>query len=295
MLDQAIVFVTHRQSERIVRHFERLCAETHGLLASFLCVHETSPAERRVISGENGRKASLAPDFHIGAERGQRILPQRFAQMRRSHRFYNSGFTDLTYMPALSSSDLNAYDYVWVVEYDVDFAGNWRNFFGSFMGSRADFLGANLYPRRIEDDWVQWSWFRTPAEVPYQQHVRSFIPIIRLSRRMISLYIEVMQSDLWQGHTEALYPTIALHYGLTISDLGGEGPFCPEQWRGKNYHYNKAYRLGTFIHAPPVQFCYFHENPDGFLERNSLYHPVKVDMSLRARAKLFLRSLLRDF
>jgi hypothetical protein len=38
MLDQAIVFVTHSQSEHVLGHFGRLHAETHGLLATFLCV-----------------------------------------------------------------------------------------------------------------------------------------------------------------------------------------------------------------------------------------------------------------
>jgi hypothetical protein len=298
MLDQAIVFVTHSQSERVLRHFGRLRAETRGLLATFLCVHDPSQLEhdRRIRPGgksETG-KDMLATEFRVDETNDESLLPRRYAQMRRAKRSYNTGFTDLTYMPALSSRYLSSYDYVWVVEYDVDFAGNWREFFLVVMRSQADFLGANLYPRQAQDNWVQWSWFSTPPGVPHHQHVRSFNPISRFSRRMISLYLQAMQSDLWQGHTEALLPTIALEYGLSISDLGGRGPFCPEQWRGKNYHYDEGYRSGTFVHAPPVQFAYFHEKPGRFIARNVLYHPVKVDMSLGARAKLILHRLARS-
>ena len=44
---QALVFVTHIESEPVRKHFLRLKVETQGLLDVFLCVHE--PAQR---SGE---------------------------------------------------------------------------------------------------------------------------------------------------------------------------------------------------------------------------------------------------
>lgn len=102
---------------------------------------------------------------------------------------------------------------------------------------------------------------------------------------MIAVYVQAMQSDAWFGHTEALYPTIAWSNRLTISDLGGRGPYCPDELHGKNYHYDDGYPSGTFIHAPAVRNVYFHEEPEQFIQRNLLYHPVKVNARLRARLK----------
>jgi hypothetical protein len=245
MSDQAIVFLSHNCSRRVLRHFRRLGAETQGLLSTFLCVHD--PRQ---------------PD-----SRARRLLAFRDAELRR-------------------------YDFVWLIEYDVDFAGNWRDFFLGTMGSKADFIGANIQPRHPEDDWPHWSWFRSPAEIPDDKHLRSFNPICRFSRRMIAVYVQAVQNDVWFGHTEALYPTIAWSHRLTISDLGGRGPFCPKELHGKNYHYDDGYRSGTFIHAPPVRNVYFHEKPHQFIRRNLLFHPVKVHAPLRARLKRYCERAL---
>jgi hypothetical protein len=57
------------------------------------------------------------------------------------------------------------------------------------------------------------------------------------------------------GHTAALYPAIAWSYRLTISDLGGRGPFCPEELQGKNYHYDGySTARNVYFHGRPEQF-----------------------------------------
>jgi hypothetical protein len=210
---------------------------------------------------------------------------------------------------------MRGYEYIWLIENDVDYAGNWRDFFGSTMQNQADFLSTYIYPRDQNVKWEHWSWFTTPPEVPFYQHTSSFNSIVRFSRRMLSIYVKSVRNNLWQGHTEALWPTIARHSGLTICDLGGIGPFCPESWLDKHYHNpsvhgwnnlepgrgdlpylpvppfwlsngskgqptagtSNAVDKVTFICGPPnVQSAYFHEAPARFMERDVLYHPVKA-------------------
>ena len=180
-------------------------------------------------------------------------------------------------MPALLDKELACYEYIWIMENDVDYAGNWGDFFRGKMESRADLIGTWICARWPEDDWHHWSWFHTPPEVSFAHHTRSMLCIARFSRRLLLLYMDAVWNELWQGHPEALFPTIARHNGLTVSDLGA-GEFCPEQWRGKSYHYPwvEGWAKATFLHAPTVQSVYFHEEPTRFREPNLLYHPVKA-------------------
>lgn len=231
---QAIVFLTHVESERIFRHFVRLREETKGLLSPILCIHDpVRSAAKRVLARIRGNIPT--PHIRVDAKIGARLLPNRYAQMQRLGRWYNTGFTDLAYVPALLSGRLREYDFVWCMENDVDYAGSWRDFFGSAMEKQADLLSTYIYPRNQNINWQHWSWFKTPPEVPFYQHTSSFNSIVRFSRRMLSTYVKSVQNDLWQGHTEALWPTIAQHNGLTICDMGGMGPFCPESWLDKHY------------------------------------------------------------
>jgi hypothetical protein len=241
MSDQAIVFLTHFKSKRVFRHFQRLQDETRGLLETLLCIHnpvrQRHKSQRILAALPPLAKASLpAPDFEIDLESGRSLLPNRFVQMRERNAWYNLGFTDLAYMPALLSKRLSRYEYIWVLENDVDYAGNWRDFFNNTMGSRADLLSSYIYTRNQNSDWEHWTWFNAPAEVSFDHHTSSFNPVVRFSRRMLTTYVKSVRNDLWRGHHEALYPTIARHNGLKICDLGGAGAFCPKQWRDKHYH-----------------------------------------------------------
>jgi hypothetical protein len=294
MSNQALVFLTHIKSERIFRHFERLREETKGLLSPLLCIHDpiqVPPIAKlaRAIIQLPGKIRIPTPHLTIDVASGARLLPKRFAQMQRRGGWFNNGFSDLASMPAMLSEPLREYEYVWLLENDVDYAGNWRDFFLRTMGSSADLLSTLIDTRSQDPDWEHWSWFRTPPEVSYDHHISSLHSISRFSRRMLSLYVNSVQSDLWQGHTEALYSTIARHHGLMISDLGGTGVFCPEQWRGKNFYnpFVEGWNADkvTLTHGPNALSAYFHEEPTRFLQRDVLYHPVKAGWTRTPQAR----------
>lgn len=270
---QAVVFLTHRQDDTVLRHFVRLRAETKGVLATFLCVHDLS---------DTTRLANLPADFRVDMEEAARVLPARYEAFRSGPNRLNLGFPDLLYMPVLLRSELTGYDFVWLLEYDVDYVGNWEDFFSRTMESSADLLGTTIFSREQSARWLHWLWFRAPPEAPVDVHLRSFMPIVRFSRRMLDLYVDTVRDARWQGHTEALYPTIARHSGLLIHDLGGTGPYCPPAWLAKNYS-NNPQRInltpGTFVFRPARSDKYYHEAPERFAERDFLYHPIKPTMA----------------
>jgi hypothetical protein len=255
---QALVFLTHIESIRILGHYERLKRETRGLLDTFLCVHETAP---------RGAVLRIMPaDIRISEPVGAQYSPIRFAQMLRWGSAYT--FIDLVFMPVLSSERLQDYSHVWIIEYDVDYAGDWSHFFADAVRSRADFLATTIFARSDSEGWRWWRDFRAPKEVALANHARCFAPIARFSRRMLARYHACVADGAWAGHYEALFPTIALHAGFAVEDLGRGTHYTntPDDW---------TLSPGTFIFRPAVAAQYFHENPVSFATPNLLYHPVK--------------------
>jgi hypothetical protein len=263
--------LTHIAAPRIVRHFERLKSETAGVLDAFLCIDD-----RDARSGVN----VAAADFFVREEHARALLPGRFEQYLARGGVLVPGFVDLAFVSTVLTSRLAQYRHVWLVEYDVDFAGDWSAFFRQFTGNTSDLLGTALFPRSQSAKWLHWSWFKAP--VPEHQHYRSFLPIVRFSQRMIGCHREAIESGSWEGHSEAIWPTIANAYGLKMQDIGGLGPHTPVDLHGRNYsHYHNVedgdLSKGTFVCRPVSRLTYFHETPEQFLDTGYLHHPVKAD------------------
>lgn len=271
-IDQAIVFISHLESPEIFSHFRRLKDESKFLLDSYFCLHRPS--------GHQHLKDSNA-DFQVSALDEERCLPRRYADKIRNGGATIPGFTDLTYMPILLGEKLQKYSFIWVMEYDVDFAGSWHLLFSQLSDSRADLMGTSFYPRADCLDWVWWKSLKTPSSVLATDFFRSFLPIARFSRNMIYNFAEAVEGEQWSGHTEALYPTIAKHNNLSIEDLGGTGPFTPTLLRGKNYFNTSSQdghlKPGSFAPSPGTHSFYFQQSPKEFSMLGYLYHPVKVE------------------
>jgi hypothetical protein len=190
---------------------------------------------------------------------------------------------DTVIMPRVLAA---AHEFVWAVEFDVDYSGRWSDMFRRFAANRADVLTTTLVARARCPDWHHWGVSRAPAGVPQAGWLRSFNPIMRLSRRFARGYVAAVESGAWGGHYEFTIPSIARHLGFRIEDLARARPglggamlsrSLPKRGRPPLYE-NTPEDLclgpGTFIFRP-ARPAYFHERPDGFAEADRLYHPVK--------------------
>jgi len=256
------LFLSHIKSPRIRRHFDRLVEETRGLLTWrwLYCP----------------KRSALSP-FRLGPNAIGRGMEPRATQMRKNGTL-NGGFADVAFIPralALGS------EFVWVMEYDVDFSGRWDDFFRQFGDNRADLLTTSLAPRAECPDWYYWPSARAPDGVSEERMYRSFNPILRISRRFARHYSRAFANADWRGHNEFTLPTIALVDDFRVEDIGGRGSLCPDPRKGRNYFNNPENHLdlgpGTFLWRPSLK-GYFHEAPDQFASRDMLYHPVKADV-----------------
>jgi len=241
------LFLASSLDRRVKGHFERLRSEARACLDVYLAVN---PASLPAIPG-------------LGAEE---LMPRRWAAMQ-ARGLMVPGYVDTLWMPLGLTAP---YPYVWMIEYDVDYAGDWGDFFAQFRRNRADLLTTSL--TRLSDDpaWDYWPDLRAPAAVAPADWRRDFHPIMRLSQRFIRAYVRETLSPDWAGHHEFIIPTLAAHLGMKVEDIGAGG------LNYTNTPLDPDLGPGSFIYRP-ARTAYFHERPDTFDKPSMLYHPVKPD------------------
>lgn len=229
-----------------------------------------------VVNEGEARRAGSSPDFiKVTHDDLRRAMPARADGILTSGSL-DAGCADALHMAAIAC--LPGYEHYWFIEYDVDFSANWRGFFREFDGCEADLLGTTIYPRSMTQDWFHWRSFVAPEGVETSAHTRSFLPVFRISRRFADFY-ESETGRGWQGHFEALYPTIALANHFRIEDVGGTGPFVGKERQGRFYtndFLSADLSPGTFRFLPPVSSRYFSISNLQLRPRAMLWHPIKT-------------------
>lgn len=153
------------------------------------------------------------------------------------------------------------YDYYWLVEDDVRFSSEWKDFFGSFASCTSDFLSSVIETKAENPTWYWWTSLKTGNEVIAEEKLlKSFNPIYRLSRQALAC-IDAYLIIGWMGHHEVLLPTLLYNEGFLLEDFGGEGTFVRPENNAKFYD-------DTSMRIAPVL-------PDD--RKNYLFHPVKEE------------------
>lgn len=153
------------------------------------------------------------------------------------------------------------YDYYWLVEDDVRFSGEWKEFFGSFASCTSDFLSSGIETKAENPNWYWWTSLKTGnAVIAEEKQMKSFNPIYRLSSQALAC-VDAHLRKGWMGHHEVLLPTLLYNKGFLLEDFGGEGSFVRQENKSKFYDL-------TSMRIAPVL-------PDD--RKNYLFHPVKEE------------------
>lgn len=255
------LFVSHLDTVRIRAHFERLREQSADLVDWVFLLNPSALAEPRCESAWPLRQHAAT------------CLPGRYQRMIDDGGVL-SGYMDMVLVPAALSAPSR---HVWLIEYDVDYSGHWRDFFVQFRHNRADLLTTTVVRRDRCPEWFHWGSAVCPPAVRARQQFRAFLPLTRVSQRFLQHYCAQLADARWQGHYEFLFPSVAAHTGLRIEDLRRRRPW----WGGGPPNYLNQPRHGwltpgTFLWRPS-RAHYFHEAPQQFERLGMLHHPIKTD------------------
>lgn len=269
-----VLFLTHRWSPSIAVHYGRLKRQAGSMLDVLLVYH--TPSNGAAPDGAN-------PDVVVTTDEIAAAFPRRFAERGDRWAFYCA---DLIWMTAAVKAPVSGYDRVWVLEYDVDFSGDWATFFRDAVHYEGDLLGTDIRPLSVTPGWWNAEGYRQPEPVP-EDPIIGFFPIVRVSKALVGAYHRHLDADGWNGHFEMVLPSFAAAKGFSISEIGGDGAFTPPGQRGR--HYTTPRMVGspaaTFSFRPPRSFRYFATSARPFRKADHLYHPVKSDLPIGDRLR----------
>jgi hypothetical protein len=194
------------------------------------------------------------------------------------------GHTDLILMHYYRANPHHAR--YWLVEYDVRLTGCWRRFFETYEDDSSDLLAPGVIPREADPEWYNWPSLHGPAELPESEQLRAFMPIYRASAAAMRAVDAAYRAGQC-GHCEATWASLVHAAGLTVTDLGGNGPFTPERYRGLYYSATPiavGLAPGTLVFKPALYRT--------GRKRDMLWHPVKP-FFWRAEVKEGLRDIRR--
>lgn len=278
---EAIVFVSHTVCESIVTRFEKLQRESPSNSDVFFAYNGTE------ATAEEFRYARQLDEDKLWTYEDSDILnvdyPNPWAKRRQKTLIPGNLDLLFIYFSRLES----AYSRYWFIEYDVTYSGDWSEVFQAFESSNADLLGTTLTPYEQRPDWNWWPTFDPPSDCGKSEWVRGFFPISRLSTAALEILDEGYQAG-WSGHREAVIPTLLRSRGLTLEDIGGDGPYV-ESGNENRFYTNTPKREqlspGTFVYRP--------SRPSSGWRRGKLWHPVKPDAGRIASSYQLLKERIR--
>lgn len=143
--------------------------------------------------------------------------------------------------------------FLWLIDDRVFFHGAWSELRRQFGGISADFLATEVRRQSEDPGWTWWKSFKAPAgTVAPSDGVAALLSLIRFNRTSAEAVAEGIENG-WNGHPEAVVPSIIHHAGLKIEDIGGGGSFTPqdrihrwydrETWHWQQFHQIKQGRF----------------------------------------------------
>lgn len=257
---QCVMFLTDSDSPRILRHFDRLTAESP--FPTFLCFPSNVDLQRNGVVLDY---KSASTRFRFRGSTHSLDQPRPFVP----------GTLDLLWLEAIKEIlHRDAFEFFWIVEFDVDFSGCWSTFFNAFQYNSSDLIATGISPRRSlsQDRWMWWEGFNPTDELTFEHHRKSFSPLVRLSLPFVTAVAEFYDNKQSRGHHEALLPTLCSYFGMVIEDIGRSSAFG----RGMNWVGSNAHGATFRANRKGMPMSYFEEDPLAFNRPNVIWHPVKV-------------------
>jgi hypothetical protein len=263
--NQAILYLSHVVNKTLWRSYKRLRSDCANFADVYFLLNLSSES---IPANANAKGAfPVTP-----AQRAKLGHPSRAGKVgwwmdaSPSHtQIVQSGFDQALLVFRQMKPE---YDFYWLVEFDVEFSGNWSELIKSFADNKSDLLCSSIHRQETNPHWGWWQSLLWPHG-PKPELIRGFFPFARLSARALDTIIEAGQAGV-DGFQEVLWPTVLHNHGMIIEDIGGDGPFVRpgniNRWYTSTPA-NDTLSPGTLV-ARPIRMRPG-RNP------NKLWHPVK--------------------
>jgi hypothetical protein len=256
----AVLLLTHRWDRFVQLKFERLRAEIGDLADVALLLQRSDGLE--ALGQTPDRSAWIFDPAQLPRQLGFPFMNGR------------SVVPGSTHFPVMAfARQAPRYAHYLVIEFDVEFSGNWRDLAAAVAVAAPDFASLHF---RTHDEIPAWYWwpYCRPAEADQdwagdrRNLIKSFNPIYCLSRRALDL-LEAAHRSGWSGHYELLLATILSRRGCRIFDLAELG-FCAGREQNARPDLPDG-ELSTVRWRPDVTSEEFDRRSTG----QTLFHPVK--------------------
>lgn len=246
-MKQAVLYLTTKSNEWTLSAFHALEQSLQGMADVYFAYHQQGdvlPVSLQNVENQFVFTSDVLKELgYTPMERGKLVPGSNHFPLLK---FYKEN---------------QGYDYYWLVEDDVRFSGEWKDFFGSFASCTSDFLSSVIETKAENPTWCWWTCLKTGNEVIAEEKLlKSFNPIYRLSSQALAC-IDAHLRIGWMGHYEVLLPTLLYNKGFLLEDFGGEGTFVRPENNAKFYD-------DTSMRIAPVL-------PDD--RKSYLFHPVKEE------------------
>lgn len=254
----AILFLAHFWSPALALRFDRLRKESAAYADTFIVL-------QRLVNDQLHEEIDAGRDI-------VRVFDKDKLKNKLNYPYFDEGSIgqQYTHFPVIDFALDTSYDDYWVVEYDVEFTGNWGDLVSACGQVSADLIAAHFFSPSERPHWQWWQSLQAPdGAVPDAQAaahpVKAFFPLYRISRAALAL-LDAAHKAGWRGHYEVLVPTLLAHHQLKSLDFLEIGRF----YRGTEQDANQQ-PLSTLRYRPEVLMADFLED----FSPNTIYHPVK--------------------
>jgi len=254
----AILFRTHKKNELALSHLQALRDTGLPVYVAYDASHSVD-LFKDAFNFTN--QMLLENDYQNATQAQLDKLPAYAKDLLSPNVYFN--IEQVVMMWYYSQPEFAKYDYIWSIEYDVAFSGNWQHFFHNMMKDDSDFLGGYLMKAPAPHFYTGY-WDTYQTEVPEENKYTSFGCIHRYSRELLK-FADVACREGFHGFYEQVMPTIASIYGLKFKDIN-----VAAQDVGYDANFYHPFTFGGICHKLIENY----KNEKAW--ENHLFHPVRT-------------------
>lgn len=218
-----ILFLSHIYSDAAVDKFLNIKKSTANNFDSYVLIDASNKFTHELWKKQLELKDSTNSLIHFFPDELEKFLGYKYF-------IKDSIIPGCAHYPLLFFWKHFEYLNYWVIEYDVDYTGDWSNLFNSFNNNIEDLLASHLTRCHLQPTWQWWGSLHPPRrfskaiKAKHTDLLKAFCPLYRISERALRA-VDAAHRQKWRGHCEVLLPVILEENNLIVGDFNTYGTF----------------------------------------------------------------------